>query len=261
MDTPQVELYPPPFIVERINALGGMNPFGQPNFRVIWGGNRYHLVGGAFKKPLYIKTGIIGEPDRAVVTTVNEMRSLPKYHISRWHLERWRGPEWYGSPEQWYQETFDPESNMMTQGPFPTLGDYEHVFYLAQCTHLRPTGEWCNLCIIGCGQFIPLEENFYMLERQIKMLQMSEDVNAKEERSALFMREEKKRQVYRNIVGERVRGAMRPTLATQSTSWQDGSRCSIPESNMAKQWDKNVSLPGSTGIRQSDDLLIRNEES
>lgn len=256
MDTPLVRMEPPQHIVERVNFLGGMNRFGKPNFRVIWGGNRYHQVGGKFKKPIYFSTGIIGEPQKAVVTEVVEMREILKYHPQRWHLERWRGPEWYGSPAEWYEQTWDPELNLHTMGNFPHDGEYEHCFFLGICTHLQ-NGEWCGFCKVGMGQFIPLEENFYIIERQIKALLLSDNVNDMAERDALFMRESDKREAMRKIVGDRVRGAMRPTMATQPTSWQDGTRCSVPEA----KWKDSASLPGSKGFRQSEELLNLSEEN
>lgn len=253
MDTPQIRCEPPSYLVERINQLGGLNCYGKPNFRVIWGGNRTYIVGGEFKKPIYFRDN--DGKMRSIVTTVIEMRELLKYHTGRWHLERWRGPEWYGSQEEWYTNSWDPILSLHTMGRYPHEGDYEHCFFLGQCTHLK-NGEWCALCTVGMGEFIPLEPNFYMIERQIKALQRSEGVDSMAERDALFLREADKRQVLRGLVTERVKGAMRPTLATQPTSWQDGTRCSVPEA----KWNDAASLPGSKGFRQSDELLSLTEE-
>jgi hypothetical protein len=233
MDTVIEKKEVPNWIISRVNALGGMNLFGRPNYRVIWGGNRTHKVGGRFKKVLYVKSDIIGAPDKAIVTEVPEIRTLLKYHPFRWHLERWRGPEFYGSPEEWYQQTWDKECQFHTQGDYPYEGDYEHIFYLGMCSHMKPGDtDWCVICQAGCGEYIPLEENFSLIETMIKAFQKSDEVSKKEEQKALFLREDKKRQDRNKRVGDRVRGAMRPVLATQPTSWQDGTRCSVPEASL-----------------------------
>ena len=223
----------PSWITERIGALGGMNQFGRPNYRVIWGGNRTHRVGGKFKDVIYVRSNVIGDPDKAIVTEVADIRTLLKYHPFRWHLERWLPPEAYGTREEWYEQTWDPECGFHTQGDYPAEGDYEHIFYLGMCAHMRPGDtDWCGPCRLTSGEYIPLEENFNIIELQIRAFQMSADVRKADEKVALFKREMDKKQARRKIVEERVRGAMRPVLATQPTSWQDGTRCSVPEASL-----------------------------
>lgn len=251
MNTLQVKMYPPSWVVDRVTTKGGMNRFNEPNFRVVWGGNRTHVVGGKFKKIVEIPTGIIGQT-RSIVTDVSEMRTLLKYHPQRWHLEKWCGPEWYGSQEEWWTNSWDEEAQLHTMGPYPEKGDYEHVFFLGMCPHMRPGDEkWCNFCTIGSGVYIPLEENIHMIEFQIHSLQLSQDVRAMDEKNALFMREDKKRQVRNNVVSERVMEAMRPKLAVQPTAWQDGTRCSVPEPKLVA----GQVLPRGKGLRQSNNVL------
>lgn len=238
----------PAWVTHRVNRLGGMNQYGNPNYRVIWGGNRTYKVGGKFKSVLYVPSNIIGEK-KAIVTEVPEIRTLLKYHPFRWHLERWRGPEFYGTAEEWYTQTWDEECQFHTQGDYPYEGDYEHIFYLGMCSHMKPGDtDWCAVCYAGSGEYIDLEENFNLIEMTIKAFELSAGVKAKDEQKALFGREDIRRQSRNKRVGDRVREAMRPTLATQPTSWQDGTRCSVPEANIATL----AALPmNKTGFSQS----------
>ncbi len=216
-----------------ITRKGGLNPYGEPNFRVIWGGNRYYKVGGMFKTVIEV-TDSEGKKV-GVVTQRPEMRTMLRYHPFRYHLERWCGPELYGSKEEWYRNSWDEECQMHVLGEYPEKGDYEHVFFLAQCPHMKEGDEdWCMQCQVSMGEFIPLEENVHILERQIWALLKSQDVSKSAEAASLFMREHIKRNIRNKIVGERVRGAMRPKMATQPTSWQDGSRCAVPEANLGR---------------------------
>lgn len=85
----------PPEIRERLNRAGGLNPYGEPNFRVVWGWNRMEWNGQDY---------------------------WPKYlPAERWHLEAWLPPEKFGSIEQWREEEL---------GPFPSRGDYELCYTL-----------------------------------------------------------------------------------------------------------------------------------
>ena len=223
MDTQLQKREVPKWVETHITMKGGRNEFGDPNFRVIWGGNRYHLVGGMFKSVTTFKDK--DGRDRSIVVEVPEIRNLLKYHPHRWHLERWRGPEYYGTREEWYQNSWDEMAQLHTMGDYPDRGDYEHVFYLAMCPHMEPGDkDWCMHCQVGMGVYIDLEPNVYVLDMQIYALLKSEDVSNIAEMGALFMREQIKRSVRNKIVGERVRNAMRPSWAVQPHSTAVGKR-------------------------------------
>lgn len=244
----------PQHLVDRVTELGGLNRFGKPNFRVVWGGNRTYLVGGVFKDAIKVKDEDGNE--RTVVTQTPELRTLLKYHPKRWHLEKWCGPEWYGDPEEWYRITWNEDAQLYTMGDYPSEGDYEHVFYLGMCNHMGPKDtEWCNLCKVNCGEYIPLEENFGLIERQIHLLKLSMAVNPAAERSALFGREAQRRQESRKLVQEVVQNAMRPQIALNNTSWQQGlrggiDRHSAPEANMKMGLSERILRRYGLGFRQ-----------
>lgn len=234
MDTKLTHQDAPQWIQDRLTKLGGLNPHNEPNYRVIWGGSRTHRVGGMFNKVIEVKDEMIIGKVVSIVTRVAEVRTLLKYHPRRWHLERWRGPEFYGLREDWYRDSWDEESQLHTMGDYPDKGDYEHVFFLGMCSHMKQGDtEWCMHCQMDMGEYIPLEENFYLLEMQINALKRSEnDIFTQHERESLFLREDKKRMIRNGIVSARVRSALRPQLALQPTSWQDGTRCSVPEAKI-----------------------------
>jgi len=247
----------PAWVEHIITRKGGLNPFGKPMFRVVWGGSRYRLVGGMFKDVTRFKDAEGRE--HAFVTEVADLRNMLAYHPFRWHMEKWMGPEFYGTQEEWFQNTWDDVAKLHTMGPYPTEGDYEHVFYLAQCPHMTAADtEWCMPCQVGMGEYIPLEENIHILETQIWALLKSQDVSKSAEMASLFMREHIKRNIRNKVVGERVRGAMRPKIATQPTSWQDGTRCSVPEAkhNITLQLPRNK-----RGFSQSMETMPNKKQS
>lgn len=224
----------PQWVAETITTAGGTNRFGEPNFRVIWGGNRFHTVGGRFKQVIEVESQIIGQK-AAVVTEVVEVRQLLAYHPHRWHMEKWVSPEIYGDPEDWYRDTYDEENKIHRCGDYPSRGDYEHVFFLAECPHMQADDtEWCKLCAVSYGQYIPLEENVHILLQQIRALQLSEGENPIIKRLALLSRENLKRELYRRQVTARVQEALRPKLALQPTSWQPGTGglCAVPDAKL-----------------------------
>lgn len=114
----------PENVAHRLARAGGLNCFGEPNYRAIWGWNRLAWIGGKFEDR---------DENGALLRERIELREEPKYPaVNRWHLERWLPPEAYGSPRQWYSQTIERENGISIPalGPYPSRGDYEHCFTL-----------------------------------------------------------------------------------------------------------------------------------
>jgi hypothetical protein len=126
---------PPDAVAHRLQRAGGINRFGEANYRAVWGWNRLAWIGGKFEE----RDSATGSLLREVV----ELRQEPKYPaVNRWHIERWLPPELYGSPRQWYAQTVERENGVSIPalGPYPSRGEYEHCFTLE-----TPRGEFLQL--------------------------------------------------------------------------------------------------------------------
>lgn len=124
-------------------CAGGLNRFGEPNFRVVWGGARLTWIGGRWTDR--------DANGNAVRETV-ELRQVPKYlPIHRWHVERWLPPEVYGSPDDWYARTTEVEDGLRVPalGPYPSRGEYEHCFTLETAA-----GEFVSLSASACDWIV-----------------------------------------------------------------------------------------------------------
>jgi len=125
----------PENVAQRLERAGGINRFGEPNYRAVWGWNRLAWIGGKFAE----RDPATGSLPREVV----ELRQEPKYPaVNRWHIERWLPPEIYGSPRQWYAQTIERDNGVSIPalGPYPSRGEYEHCFTLE-----GPLGEFVQL--------------------------------------------------------------------------------------------------------------------
>jgi hypothetical protein len=114
----------PAEIQERVERAGGLNYFGEANFRVVWGASRLTWIGGRWTDR---------DAHGNVLRETIETRRVPKYlPLERWHIERWAPPESYGSPEQWLAQTTEIEDGIRIAalGPYPSRGEYEHCFTL-----------------------------------------------------------------------------------------------------------------------------------
>jgi hypothetical protein len=115
----------PESVAQRLKRAGGINRFGEENYRAVWGWNRLAWIGGKFEE----REPATGSLLREVV----ELRQEPKYPaVNRWHIERWVPPETYGSPRAWYAQTIERENGVSIPalGPYPSRGEYEHCFTL-----------------------------------------------------------------------------------------------------------------------------------
>ena len=124
----------PAAIEERVGRAGGMNRYGEPLFRVVWGGGRLAWIGGKWTDR---------DASGNVIRETVELRRVPKYlPLNRWHVERWMPPESYGSPDEWDTQTTEVENGIRIAalGPYPSRGDYEHCF-----TVEGPSGEFVQL--------------------------------------------------------------------------------------------------------------------
>ncbi len=125
----------PESVAQRLERAGGVNRFGEVNYRAVWGWSRLAWIGGKFEDR---------DPETgALLREVVELRQEPKYPaVNRWHIERWVPPEVYGSPRDWHLHTAETANGQRVPalGPYPSRGDYEHCFTLE-----GPRGEFLQL--------------------------------------------------------------------------------------------------------------------
>ncbi len=127
----------------RLARAGGLNRYGEPNFRAVWGWSRLTWIGGKWSD-----TDAHGNVTREII----ELREVPKYFpFDRWHIERWLPPETYGSPQQWYAQTIEREDGISIPalGPYPQRGEYEHCFTLQ-----GPRSEFIPLSPSACEAIV-----------------------------------------------------------------------------------------------------------
>jgi hypothetical protein len=158
----------PADIADRVTRAGGVNLYGRPNFRVVWGWSRLTWIGGKWTDR---------DAHGNIVRESVELRRVPKYlPHDRWHLERWLPPALYGSPERWYAHTAEHEDGIAIPalGPYPREGEYEH------CLTLEGRG----------GEFLPLSAA--SVEWLIRAIEFSRALPPGERRRALLDREAKK---------------------------------------------------------------------
>ena len=101
------KLEAPPEYQEHVTAAGGLNRFGDSNFRLVWGQTPVEYVWG---------TDAQGRKGQHIV--------FKHGGIPAWFMECWKPPECFGTPELWYAMSWDAEAQVHTLGEFPWRGLY-----------------------------------------------------------------------------------------------------------------------------------------
>ena len=152
----------PLFVRKFIRKVGGLNPNGEPYYRLVLAESIYELHGGhwvdwpagltiqemggtplvedkEFKKHVIKLAGsglpaqeLVAEVRRMVpsahqpLRTVDEMRLVQRYpYQTGWMLQCWRPPKQFGSRTWWEAQTVPGRPDLPILGPFPVKGDYE----------------------------------------------------------------------------------------------------------------------------------------
>ncbi len=123
----------PAEIQERLTRAGGVNEFGEPNFRLVWGWSRLSWIGGWWTTR---------DASGNEIGQRFEMRLEPRYlpPWDRWILEAYRPATWFGSRWLWEMQTtefayrasalngfHEHGPSLASCGPYPSRGDYIHV--------------------------------------------------------------------------------------------------------------------------------------
>jgi hypothetical protein len=117
----------------------GRNPYGEPNFRVIWRPSRVMLIGGYWQD-----------------NGKHEYRVRRKYGLDpKWCLERWRPAGIYGTPFSW-EMNHTTADGFFAIGPFPAHGEYESC-------EVFSTG-------VGLAGYVPLEPGLITLTAQAVLM-------------------------------------------------------------------------------------------
>ena len=129
------ESHQTPLVVsDELRLAGGVNRFGEPNYRAVWGWSRLEWIGGRWEDR---------DDSGRLLRETFELRREPKYTPHNcWHIERWLPPESYGSPAEWRAQTIETSGgrSIAALGPYPSRGDWEHCFTLE-----GPRGEFVQL--------------------------------------------------------------------------------------------------------------------
>lgn len=100
---------------DRVTRAGGMNRYGEPNFRLAWSQTETQRAGGVWGydhyagyREVYLANGSVYPPKHGY-----------------WMLMEWDGPETFGGEAQYFFLHRDETTGLCTLGPYPHRGRYK----------------------------------------------------------------------------------------------------------------------------------------
>jgi hypothetical protein len=111
-------------ITAEITRYGGMNPFGEPSWRVVLAQNVKEQTFGTMRHmPLIDVDAVDDVPEVNPESFSSGEMWVPRYNEAGWILERWFPAHAWGTQAEWESEKAEDEVTQL-KGEFPRHGDY-----------------------------------------------------------------------------------------------------------------------------------------
>lgn len=163
-DKYQIYICPEEF-QERLTDIGGINRYDEPNFILVWsqggGPNSMYRAGGAWD--------VEGIPS---FTGYRDL--LVGGGVPCWALMQWHDAHEYGTPEMYYVQNLDEDTQLQTLGEYPYKGRYQMLYNL-RWTEMRDKELY----------FEAMPLNSYLLETVVPIIMAAKDISWEKTKAAL----------------------------------------------------------------------------
>ena len=219
---------------ERLTEIGGVNPYDEPHFVLTWseggGPNSTYRAGGAWN--------VEGLPS---YTGYRDL--LVGGGVPCWALLQWHSPAEYGTPEMFYINNLDPDTQLQTLGEYPYSGRYQMLYNL-RWTEMRGKELF----------FEAMPLNSYLLDTVVPIIIAAKDISF--EKYKAVMQDIKEREDARDtaMIEDIMRASALPFKGSPVSYGKQGCRTSLVDKKleaMQRQWTtimkRTSDLGGSKG--------------
>ena len=143
---------------ERLNEVGGLNRYDEPNFILVWGQ-------GGTPQALYRAGGIWTPPDQPTYRGYRDL--LIGGGTPSWCLLQWQDPLEYGTPELYYVQNLDSDTGLQTLGEYPYHGRYRLLYNL----------RWMERQPNGSIRFEAMPLNSFLINTIVPIILMAKEIS------------------------------------------------------------------------------------
>ena len=159
---------------QRLTEIGGINPYDEPNFRLVWaqGGDDHALyrAGGSWE--------VEGQPSFTGYRDLLVGGGTPS-----WALLQWHPAIHYGTPESYYVSNYDQQTGLQDLGEYPYSGRYQLLY------NLRWSERRGNRM-----HFEAMPLNTFLLNTVIPIITQAREISWEKTKAALMDQKEKEDQ-------------------------------------------------------------------
>ena len=215
---------------ERLTEIGGVNIYDEPNFILVWsqGGDPHSMyrAGGAWS----------GE-DQVSYTGYRDL--LIGGGVPCWALLQWHRAEEYGTPEIFYVQNYDEDSNLQTLGEYPYSGRYQMLYNL----------RWSEMRN-GHMYFEMMPLNTFLLETVVPIITAAKDISWEKTKAVMDDLKEREDQSDVARIEDVMRGTALPFKGSAVSYQKQGCRTALVDKKieaMQRNWNRMTTTASRLG--------------
>jgi hypothetical protein len=215
---------------ERLTEIGGVNRYDEPNFILVWsqggGPNSTYRAGGSWA----------GE-DQIPYTGYRDL--LIGGGVPCWALLQWHDAIEYGTPEMYYVQNYDFESDLQILGEYPYSGRYQMLYNL----------RWSEM-VNGKLNFEMMPLNTFLLDTVVPIIVQAKDISWEKTKAVMADLKEKEDQADINLIEDVMRTNSLAFKGNAVSYQKQGCRTALVDKKieqMQRNWNKMMTAASRLG--------------
>jgi len=192
---------------ERLTDIGGVNTYDEPNFVLVWSE-------GGEPNCLY-RAGASWAGDGQIPFT-GYRDLLIGGGTPSWALLQWHRAEEYGTPELYYVQNYDQDSDLQTLGEYPYSGRYQMLYNL----------RWMERTKDGLV-FEAMPLNSYLLDTIVPIILQARDISWEKTKAVMLDLKEREDQADLDLIENVMRTSALPFKGNAVSYQKQGCRTSL----------------------------------
>jgi len=215
---------------ERLTDIGGVNTYDEPNFVLVWseGGEPHCLY----------RAGASWAGDGQIPFT-GYRDLLIGGGTPSWALLQWHRAEEYGTPELYYVQNYDQDSDLQTLGEYPYSGRYQMLYNL----------RWMERTKDGLV-FEAMPLNSYLLDTIVPIILQARDISWEKTKAVMLDLKEREDQADLDLIENVMRTSALPFKGNAVSYQKQGCRTALVDKKieaMQRHWNRIMQTTSKLG--------------
>ena len=215
---------------ERLTEIGGVNRYDEPNFILVWsqggGPNSMYRAGGSW-----------AGDDQIPFTGYRDL--LIGGGVPCWALLQWHDAVEYGTPEMYYMQNYDYETDLQILGEYPYSGRYQMLYNL----------RWSEMRN-GKLEFEMMPLYTFLLETVVPIIVQAKDISWEKTKAVMADLKEKEDKADTDMIEDVMRSNSLAFKGNAVSYQKQGCRTALVDKKieqMQRSWNKMMTNARSLG--------------